>query len=268
MIAFYSILPQVTIDVTNRNLYFTCGAGGVHTATILMGTYDNMIDVCTAIATAMNTVCAHAYAYSCQLIWDDTYKCCKVKITQDSGTFQLTCTTTTNSIWSLIGYSTASNKTGAASYTGDYQHQRGWYSDKPPSFDSYDRLMIMGSGSHVTENGRLYRITNPTDFNIRHISMSAIPSHKTWAASATSGYTNQDFETCWALIAGNNPLPFNLYSDFAIASNGVFPGSTATNEGIYALTEPTESLSVSIVPRLSVASAYYSFNLVMQKDPT
>lgn len=113
--AFKSVASFV-VTSGNRNLYFNEG-GSPLTATVATGTYTAH-GLAAAIKAAMDAAgTSFTVTYNVNGANEGLFT-----ITQDTpGTFQLTCTTTTNAIWSLIGFSTAANKTGATTYTGGTQ---------------------------------------------------------------------------------------------------------------------------------------------------
>lgn len=89
------------IDATNNKLYFDEG-GGTLTATITIGTY-NADTLADEIETQLEAAGAHSYS----IIYNDVTN--KFELTDDTGTFQLELTNTTNDIWDEIGFTSGAD---------------------------------------------------------------------------------------------------------------------------------------------------------------
>ena len=100
------------ITSSNNKLYFVDNGSTARTATITTGTYDAE-GLIAEIETQMEAQTTDTFTNSY------SHTSFKFTITDDAGTFQLTCTNTTNAIWETIGFDTAADKTGAASYNSD-----------------------------------------------------------------------------------------------------------------------------------------------------
>jgi hypothetical protein len=101
------------ITASNRYIYFVDTGSTSRTATLDLDDYD-ADELATEIETQMEAQTTDTFTVT----YSQTSK--KFLITNDTGTFTLTCTNTTNATWDTIGYDTAANKTGSAGYTGDY----------------------------------------------------------------------------------------------------------------------------------------------------
>lgn len=104
------------IASTNKKVYFTEDAG-LLTATLTEATYTAH-GLAAEIASKMTTA---GDTYTCQYV-EAGSNAGRFVITKTDGSptnFTLNCTTTTDSVWSTIGFSTSANKTSAATYTGD-----------------------------------------------------------------------------------------------------------------------------------------------------
>ena len=102
------------IDSTNSSLDFDIGGGEI-TATLTTGTYTPTT-LATEIATQMNVVSTDTHTAT----YDGTTG--KWTIDSDGGTFSLLTNTGSNtatSVFTSIGFDTAADKTGAATYTGE-----------------------------------------------------------------------------------------------------------------------------------------------------
>lgn len=101
------------ITTSNQKLYFKDNGAVARTATITVGDYDAN-SLIAEIETQMEAQTSDTFTVS----YSSTSR--KFTIVDDTGTYELTCTSTTNAIWDTIGYATAANRTGGASYQGDY----------------------------------------------------------------------------------------------------------------------------------------------------
>lgn len=100
------------IDSSSNKLYFDDNGGTPRTATITVGAYD--ADTLAAeIETQMEAQTTDGFTVA----YSDTSN--KFSITNTVGTYELTCTTTTNAIWTYIGFNTDADKTGASAYNSD-----------------------------------------------------------------------------------------------------------------------------------------------------
>jgi hypothetical protein len=100
------------ITATENKLYFEDNGAVARTATITVGEYDGD-GLAAEIETQMEAQTTDTFTVSYST---STFK---FTITDDTGTYELTCTNTTNAIWTHIGFNTAADKTGAASYNSD-----------------------------------------------------------------------------------------------------------------------------------------------------
>lgn len=100
------------ITASENKLYFKDNGAVSRTATITVGEYDGD-SLAAEIETQMEAQTSDTFTVA----YSTTTK--KFTITDNTGTYELTCTSTTNAIWSHIGFSTAADKTGAAAYTSD-----------------------------------------------------------------------------------------------------------------------------------------------------
>lgn len=97
------------ISSSTVNLYFKDTGSVARTAVITIGDYDGD-SLAAEIETQMEAVTTNNFTVTYSNISG------KFQITNDTGTFELTCTSTTNAIWGIIGFNTGSNKTGSAAY--------------------------------------------------------------------------------------------------------------------------------------------------------
>jgi hypothetical protein len=102
-----------SITSTRNKLYFKDNGAVARTATITGGEYD-ADSLCTEIKTQMEAQTSDSFTVT----YSNNSN--KFTITDNTGTYELTCTSTTNAIWDCIGFSTAADKTGSASYNSDY----------------------------------------------------------------------------------------------------------------------------------------------------
>lgn len=251
----YHIAMLLEVEITDSNKYvdINIGAGEV-TKSITTGIYNDMIAVMAALETQLKTSDA---TFSVDVDGDGT-----VTISR-TGSFSLLWKTGTHGsdnadthIGSLLGYADSADDSGSASYDSDYQHQYGWYSNEPPSSDSYNMPEVTGGTQFVSVSGRTERMTNPNDFVLRDISFTMVPIEKVLPEFATGSYTNQDFVTWWRLAARNTP--FELYSS---------TDPTFVSEGTFVLTNPLDKL-ISNINRVAPEVGYYNFNISMREDPT
>lgn len=104
---------QWEITSSNNVIIFQETIGVNLTATVAASTYTTDALFLAAIKTAMQAVGTHTYTVA----RDTTTN--KIKITANTGTFRLICTSASFTLASVIGFSTASDKTGALTYTAD-----------------------------------------------------------------------------------------------------------------------------------------------------
>jgi hypothetical protein len=260
----YTFSANITITSSNKHIYFKQHDSPytAYDVSVTENTYDDIVELCTAIKTAMDgAACSDVFTVSMASgAWDSTYLNPQVRISDSLGTFELSCRTTTNSIWSTIGFSTAADRTGQSYYDSNYQPLYMWTSDHPPFFDSYDRPWITGGEPFVSKSGQLRRVTNPTNLYTRIIDFGNVTKEKTLAAYATGGYTNQDFVTFWQTVARGTPFALYISPDDGMTEGG--------ESGTYCLLEPVGDLSRDTITRLSEAAEFYSWSMKMLKDPT
>lgn len=102
------------ITASTQMLYFVDNGSTARTATITIGDYD-ADGLAAEIETQMEaTPTTDTFTVS----YSQTAK--SFQLTDDTGTYELTCTNTTNAIWDIIGFDTASDKTGSTGYIADY----------------------------------------------------------------------------------------------------------------------------------------------------
>jgi len=99
-------------DATNNKIYFDDNGTVARTATITVGDYD-ADTACVEIETQMEAQTSDTFTVT----YSNTSN--KFTITNDVGTYELTCTNTTNAAWDALGMSTAADKTGSAAYNSD-----------------------------------------------------------------------------------------------------------------------------------------------------
>jgi hypothetical protein len=104
------------IGSAKNKLYFKDSGSMARTATITVGTYDADI-LAAEIETQIEAVTPDDN-FTVEYLESGTNKN-KFKITNHTGNFELTCTSTTNAIWDVIGFSTAADLTGADNYTSN-----------------------------------------------------------------------------------------------------------------------------------------------------
>ena len=97
---------------TSNLIYFDDTGAVARVATITVGNYDADSAI-AEIETQMEAQTTDTFTVT----YSDTSN--KFTITNDTGTFELTCTLTTNAAWDYLGFDTASDKTGAAAYNSD-----------------------------------------------------------------------------------------------------------------------------------------------------
>lgn len=101
------------ITASENKLYFKDTGAVARIATITVGEYD-ADSLGAEIETQMEAQTSDTFTVA----YSNTSN--KFSITDDTGTYELTCTLTTNAIWTHIGFNTAANKTGSAAYNSDY----------------------------------------------------------------------------------------------------------------------------------------------------
>lgn len=114
---------QYNIDSRNNKMYYTDSDPAAQTITISSGRYTGTT-LATEIQTQMNSASNPAMTCTYSTLTN------KFTITDGTGNFQLTTTTTTSAIWDYIGFDTSANKTGASTYTSDNQanlNTKYWY---------------------------------------------------------------------------------------------------------------------------------------------
>lgn len=101
------------IGTSNNKLYFKDTTATARTATIATGAY-NADSLATEIATKM-TSASPPDTFVAEYLESGTYAN-RFQITDQTGVFELTCTSTTNAIWDTIGFATAADATGSSVY--------------------------------------------------------------------------------------------------------------------------------------------------------
>ena len=97
---------------TNNKIYFKDTGAVARTATITVGGYD-ADSIVAEIETQMEAQTSDTFTVT----YSDNSN--KITIANDTGTYELTCTNTTNAAWLYIGFDTTADKTGSASYNSD-----------------------------------------------------------------------------------------------------------------------------------------------------
>lgn len=241
---------QIVIDSTNKNLYFSAkylGAYVDYTASITEATYANIFALIYAVGTAMASADTGGNA---TYTWEQSGADGKLSVvaagTNLSG-IKLRCTTTTNSIWSILGFSTGSileDATGPTySLSSTYQADHCWYMTRGPSSDTYDRPRIVGSELVVASSGIAERVTW-SDQTTREMQWTVVPIAKYLTRFAA---TNEAFEDVWEDMAHGYYVSYYTYDSATL---------TFTLEGKYAL--ECESTAALDGARVAPGAAYYS----------
>lgn len=126
------------INITSSNKYLDVNedAGGETSVSIAEKLYRDPVEVCDALATALNDALSNTYTV--------TYSSSTGKVTiAQSGGSSLSIlwnsgTNTANSIGTTIGFAVAADDTSATTYTSD--NAIDWSADYTPSYDSSDPL--------------------------------------------------------------------------------------------------------------------------------
>lgn len=212
MVALPKYLSAVTIDSTNKVLVVTDEGGANRSATLTEGDYyitndGESDDLITHIEDTLTTG-AGGGTWSCSLA---------------SNKFRCNCNTTDSSAWTidwdhgsatfspaLLGVTTYASWVGVAdgtNVTADHQHKNGWYGGQAVVSEPADDDKEADIVQHRAVSGRIWTYKRGS-YDIRTIVHNYEAIQK---AYATSGYTNQDWQSFWATI--NSGQRMRYYPD-------------------------------------------------------
>lgn len=218
------IFVPVVIDATNNRIPFSIGAVN-YAATIAVGTYLTITSLLDAAAAAMNAAAAGAaFVATCSATG-------RITIASASA-FALkfaTGATSPSSPRHLLGFGVYDTPAGLST-TSPYQHQYGWYGDRPVARDpkpSYEQVVAVTRSLTGRVRTLLYG-----ERETRKLRFGWMPSHKTKtyfepAALSYDGanHQNEALERVWRLATSAGRFRYwpdqanaALYVDFCLSA--------------------------------------------------